>query len=91
MSTYYKPPPEPKEVLTHLLIPKENHVWCRPKAALGNYDVTIYPSKTTCANCLTAFRTHTQGRRTQFRVAHTGRRRTRLERGLADRHVAPAD
>ena len=74
MSTYYKPPPEPKEVLTHLLIPKEFRVWCRPKVAPGNFKVTTKPSQTTCANCLTAWRAQTQGRKTQFRVAHTNRK-----------------
>lgn len=61
------------EPLTHLLIQKQFRVWCRPNNVPGDFNVTTLPSKTTCANCLTAYRTATTGRRNDFRVAHTNR------------------
>lgn len=61
------------EKLKHLLKPKEFRVWCRPNDLPGDFDLTILPSLTTCANCLTAMRATTTGRKSQFKVAHTGR------------------
>lgn len=40
---------------------------------VGSFNVTVLPSKTTCANCLTIFRTETRGRLGYFRVKHTDR------------------
>lgn len=64
-----------KEKLTHLLIPKEYHVWCRPSKPPGEFNVTMFPSKCNCANCLTAMRRHTgkgrKGYRGEFKVRHT--------------------
>lgn len=61
-----------EEPLYHLLMPKEFKVWCRPNHSVGDFNVTILPSKATCANCLTAYRTATTGRLTRFKVKHTG-------------------
>lgn len=60
-----------KEVLKHLLIKGEFKVWCTGRAA-GSLEVTIYPSKTTCANCLSRYR-WAYGRKKRFCVTHTGR------------------
>lgn len=62
------------KALTHLLKPKEYRVWCRPNQIPGDFDITTFPSKCNCANCLTVMRRWTTGRRTQFRVAHTAER-----------------
>ena len=62
--------------IIHLLKPKEYRVWCRPNYIPGNFKTTIFPSLTDCANCLTAFRTYTTGRKNRFRVAHTPRKAT---------------
>lgn len=62
-----------KDALYHLLKPKEFRVWCRPHDPVGDYNVTNLPSKANCANCLTAYRTATTGRRAAFRVKHTSR------------------
>lgn len=59
--------------IIHLLKPKEFRVWCRPNDVPGNFAVTTIPSVADCANCLTAFRTATNGRKARFRVAHTNR------------------
>lgn len=59
--------------LTHLLIPKQYRVWCRPNDVPGDFDITALPSKADCANCLTAFRTATTWRKARFRVSHTSR------------------
>lgn len=68
--------------LTHLLIPKQYRVWCRPNDVPGNFNITAYPSLADCANCLTAFRTATNGRKTPFRVAHTNRLSNREARTM---------
>lgn len=60
-----------KQRLVHLLRPKEYRVYCRPNDEPGDFDVTTKPSKVTCANCLTAFRSRTQGNYRPFRVSHT--------------------
>lgn len=58
----------------HLLIPKQYRVWCVPnRVPGGEMAVTSVPSRATCANCLTAFRRSTTGRKSRFRVTHTGR------------------
>lgn len=57
--------------LIHLLIPKEFRVWCVPSRRVGELDVTIYPSKSTCANCLTKWRSKTKGIKKFFRVRNT--------------------
>ncbi len=59
--------------LVHLLKPKEFRVWCRPDSTPGDLTVTSKPSKVTCANCLTVFRSKTQNRHKPFAVSHTGR------------------
>jgi len=59
--------------LVHLLKLGEFRVWCRPSQVPAKLEVTVKPSKATCTNCLTAYRSRTQGRRTQFKVSHTGR------------------
>ena len=61
------------EPLYHLLIPGKFEVWCRPGKAVDNLCITNKPSKTTCANCLSAFRTMPSGKKKSFRVAHTNR------------------
>lgn len=63
------------EPLRHLLIPKEFRVWCRPTVPPGKFAVTKYPSKATCANCLTAYRATTKGNRKPFRVSHVAAER----------------
>lgn len=60
-----------KEKLKHLLIPATFRVYCRPNNPVGDFDVTVFPSKANCANCLTAFRIATTGRKTPFKVCHT--------------------
>lgn len=46
----------------HLLKKGEFRVWCVPNRAPGPaMDVTMYPSKATCVNCLTNFRYATRG------------------------------
>lgn len=62
--------------LYHLLKPKEYRVWCRPNDLPGDFNVTKFPSKANCANCLTAMRTETSGRYRPFKVKHTTGRRT---------------
>lgn len=61
------------DALLHLLIPKEFEVWCRPGKSPENLSVTNTPSKATCANCLTAYRMKTTGRKNRFHVSHTNR------------------
>jgi len=57
--------------LVHLLKPGEYRVYCRlPDFVPGNLTCTTLPSKATCANCLTAFRTATNGSYREFRVSH---------------------
>lgn len=65
-----------KKTLTHLLKPGEFRVWCRPNNVPGDFNVTTKPSKANCANCLTAMRTATTGRRSGFKVKHTTGRKT---------------
>ena len=62
-----------KEQLTHLLIKGEFRVWCRPNNPIGDYKITMLPSKANCANCLTVWRRETQGNRKDFRVSWTKR------------------
>jgi len=52
-----------EQTIKHLLKPKEFRVWCRPKSVPRNLDVTMYPSKATCAQCLTRMRFQTTGNR----------------------------
>lgn len=59
--------------IIHLLIPKEFRVWCRPEKPVGDYPITRFASKATCANCLTRYRTNSTGRCARFKVVHTGR------------------
>ena len=66
-----KPTDSPK--LCHLLIKGQFRVWCRPKVVPGDFDVTVYPSKATCASCLTIYRREVTGRKGPFKVSHTGR------------------
>jgi len=63
------------DALYHLLVKGKFEVWCRPGKKVGDYNVTIYPTKANCANCLTAYRaaTTTQGRTGRFQVRHTNR------------------
>jgi len=57
--------------LIHLLKPGEYRVWCRPNAGPpSNLTCTKFPSKTTCAACLSAFRAATFGNHRPFRVSH---------------------
>jgi len=60
-----------KEILKHLLKPKEFRVWCRPNDVPGDFYVTTLPSKCTCANCLTVYRAKMTGNRRPFKVSHT--------------------
>jgi hypothetical protein len=65
-----------KKKLYHLLIKGQFRVWCRPNNPIGDYNVTILPSKANCANCLTAYRSGSPGftaRHRPFKVAHTNR------------------
>ncbi len=59
-----------KPGLLHLLKPGEFRIWCRPRSVPTGLDVTILPSKVTCANCLSAYRSSKGGSRRPFRVAH---------------------
>ncbi len=59
-----------KPALLHLLKPGEFRIWCRPKHSPADLDVTILPSKVTCANCLSVYRAYKGGSRRPFRVAH---------------------
>lgn len=65
-----------KEKIKHLLIPKQFRVYCRPNHLITPGMVTTTkPSETGCANCLTAFRTKTQGNSRQFLVKHAADRK----------------
>jgi len=66
-------------MLYHLLIKGKFEVWCRPGKPVGDFNVTVYPAKANCANCLTAFRAATTGRKSRFRVKHTTNRETILD------------
>ncbi len=57
--------------LIHLLKPGAYRVWCKPPDFVpGNLTCTTFPSKTTCAACLSAFRAATFGNHRPFRVSH---------------------
>lgn len=60
-----------EQKLIHLLKPKEFRVWCRPNDVPGDFGVTSLPSKCTCANCLTVYRSTTTGNFRPFKVSHT--------------------
>lgn len=46
-----------KEPIIHLLKPKEFRVWCRPsKLPSTEMITTMFPSKASCVNCLSALR-----------------------------------
>jgi hypothetical protein len=61
--------------IIHLLIPKEFRVWCRPNnVPSAEMQATMFPSKSSCAMCLTRFRRKTgTGRGKTFRVKWTDR------------------
>lgn len=63
---------EEKKKILHLLVPKEFQVWCRKSKPPGkDMRFTRLPSKATCANCLTAFRSETKHLYRPFRKSHT--------------------
>ena len=72
-----------KEILTHLLKPKEYRVWCRPRRVPGHFYVTTRPSACNCANCLTAYRRRIgkgkRGYRGEFKVRYTTGRKLYCE------------
>jgi hypothetical protein len=57
--------------IVHLFIPKEFKVWCRPSKSAAGVIGTTEPSKTTCAVCLTNWRTHQTGKYKRFNVTNT--------------------
>ena len=62
--------PEP---IIHLLIPKEFKVWCLHNRPPGpKMNITMFPSKATCANCLSNFR-YANGKKPRFKVRWTSR------------------
>ena len=68
---------EVAEPLIHLLIPKEFKVYCVHRKPSPVMKFTMYPSKATCANCLTQYR-HRDGfkkgkGRSAFKVSWTSR------------------
>lgn len=66
---------KPDKRLTHLLMPKQFRVWCRPSDVPGDFHVTVYPSKANCANCLSCYRSKISGFHGtgNFAVKHTVR------------------
>ncbi len=59
--------------LTHLLKPKEYRVWCRPEVVPGDFAVTMYASKATCAVCLAEYRASNSSHKLNFKARNTGR------------------
>ena len=60
-------------LIYHLLKPKEFRVWCVPNRPPGvAMNVTRFPSKATCVNCLTNYRFDKNGgKKGTFRKAWT--------------------
>lgn len=55
----------------HLLIKGEHRVWCTGKKPSDSLDITMYPSKTTCAICLTKYRRSTRPTAKFVKTYHT--------------------